>query len=428
MLGLADRDSDLYSDVIDALSTRRFDQGVGDPTLSGERRFFHRRGNSGAPASLGIAVSLEEAALANVHYVELMTGPPGVNAVTDASDATPWSEADMAGRLARLAPVIADVIPKAKADMDSTDADARKALGCGTAAAKPGCDVTLRYIMTVLRENQPANVFGQMAFDFAMVAADPRFVGVNIAQPEDGAVSTRDYHLQMRMFKFFHAKHPDVKMTLHAGELALGLVEPRDLKFHIAEAVEVAGASRIGHGVDIAYEDNAAALLQRMAHDHVAVEINLSSNDIILGVKGAAHPLPLYLAAGVPVAIATDDQGVSRSDMTNEYVRAVTEQGLSYSQLKKISRDSLTYSFLQGRSLWDDSGERLAAPCPKIQPAPAAACAAFLKSSPKANEQWKLELASATYEVELRKIAAALPTSRFPAHPGQAPQGLKRRP
>jgi adenosine deaminase len=79
----------------------------------------------------------------------------------------------------------------------------------------------------------------------------------------------------------------------------------------------------------------------------VVVEINLTSNDIILGVRGKDHPLPTYLAAGVPVVLSTDDAGVSRINLTNEYLRAARDYGLSYRTLKGIARNALTYSFLE---------------------------------------------------------------------------------
>jgi adenosine deaminase len=186
--------------------------------------------------------------------------------------------------------------------------------------------------------------------------------------------------------QFLHAKYPDVKLSLHAGELTLGLVTPRDLRFHVREAVETAGASRIGHGVDIAYEDGAQALLARMARDKIAVEINLTSNDVILGVKGADHPLALYRKAGVPFVLSTDDEGVSRIDLTNEYLRAVTEQGLNYADLKAAARASLEYAFLPGASLWGTPRTPVAA-CAKAGPA----CDAFLGGSRKATAQWRLE-------------------------------------
>ena len=99
-------------------------------------------------------------------------------------------------------------------------------------------------------------------------------------------------------------------------------------------------------------------LLAEMRARPVVVEINLSSNDIILGVRGKDHPLPTYLAAGVPVVLSTDDAGVSRINLTNEYFRAARDYGLSYRTLKAIARNALTYSFLderQKRESWRGS-------------------------------------------------------------------------
>ena len=76
-----------------------------------------------------------------------------------------------------------------------------------------------------------------------------------------------------------------------------------------------------------------------MAARHVMVEINLTSNDVILGVSGRDHPLPLYRSSGVPVALSTDDEGVSRIDITHEYVRAVQTYGFGYADLKRASAD-----------------------------------------------------------------------------------------
>ena len=104
-----------------------------------------------------------------------------------------------------------------------------------------------------------------------------------------------------------------MKVSLHAGELWLGFVPPPDLTFHIRQAIEIANARRIGHGVDLAFEHDMEGLLAEMRRRPVAVEINLSSNAIILGVNGKNHPLATYLAAGVPVVISTDDAGVSAS-------------------------------------------------------------------------------------------------------------------
>ena len=122
---------------------------------------------------------------------------------------------------------------------------------------------------------------------------------------------------------------------------------PNGLRSHIREAIETGHAQRIGHGVDVTQEDRPLELLREMAQKRIAVEICLTSNDLILGVKGDGHPFPVYRKYGVPVVIATDDEGVSRSDMTHEYLRAVQGYGLNYAELKKIVRDSIAYSFAE---------------------------------------------------------------------------------
>jgi adenosine deaminase len=174
----------------------------------------------------------------------------------------------------------------------------------------------------------------------------------------------------MRILDYLESKMPNVNVALHAGELTLGLVTPEHLRSHIREAVVIGGARRIGHGVDVMYEDRPYELLQILADRHIAVEIALTSNRLILGVVGKQHPFPVYRRFNVPLVIATDDEGVSRTDMTNELVTAVTSYGLTYSDVISLERNSLEYSFLPGQSVWEDTiNWRLAPPCrnsPKI--------------------------------------------------------------
>jgi hypothetical protein len=170
----------------------------------------------------------------------------------------------------------------------------------------------IHYLYTAIRSQPPQVVFAAILLGCEMASSDPRFVGVNIAAPEDGRVSMRDYHLHMQFFDYLHSIYPKVNFTLHAGELAPGLVPPEGLRSNIRQAVELGHAKRIGHGVDVLYEDDAQQLLAEMAAKHIMVEINLTSNDGILGVKGKDHPLSGYRAAHVPVALSSDDEGVSR--------------------------------------------------------------------------------------------------------------------
>ena len=86
-----------------------------------------------------------------------------------------------------------------------------------------------------------------------------------------------------------------------------------------------------------------------MAARDVAVEINLTSNDVILGVTGDDHPFEIYRAYGVPVLLSTDDEGVSRIDLTHEYARAVETYDLTYAEVKTLSYNSLRYAFADER-------------------------------------------------------------------------------
>jgi adenosine deaminase len=270
--------------------------------------------------------------------------------------------------------------------------------------------VEVRYIYQVLRGFAPEQVFAQTLLGFetveaSMEAREPSWVGINFVMPEDGFISMRDYTLQMKMLDYLHSVYPQMHISLHAGELAPGLVPPEGLRFHIRQAVELGHAERIGHGVDVMYEDDAAGLLKEMARKHVMVEINLSSNEGILGVKGAEHPFPLYRAAHVPVALSTDDEGVSRIEITGEYARAAMDYHLSYQDLKQLARTGMEHNFLPGASLWaaPDTFTAPVAAC-KAQvlgaDKPAAGCKTFLDGSEKAAAQWELERRFRAYEAK----------------------------
>jgi adenosine deaminase len=146
----------------------------------------------------------------------------------------------------------------------------------------------------------------------------------------------------------------------------------------------------------VMYENDPYALLKEMAEKHVMVEINLTSNDVILGISGHHHPLPLYRRFGVPVALSTDDEGVSRIDLTHEYVRAVESYGLRYEDLKQMVRTGMEHSFLPGESLWSDADafHKLVGACAAETFASekfAPSCQQFLDKSEKAQQQAELE-------------------------------------
>lgn len=346
-----------------------------------------------------LAQARNDAARQGLTYVEMMWFPGIAKAKVLAQDMA--DDADLPVMEERIAPALPALVRDISAHIDVVERQEASLLHCGRPDAQPGCDVTVRYMPYALRNLRPALVFAQASLGFALADADVRIAGINLVAPEDDPIALRDYGRHMAMFRFLEQRYPHVAVSLHAGELAPGLVPPEDLRFHIRAAVQDGGARRIGHGVAIAQEADAASLLRAMAARKILVEINLTSNDLILGFAGRAHPLVLYMAAHVPVALSTDDQGVSRSDITREYERAVQVHALRYADLKTMARNSLDYAFLPGASLWRSTAPYVvttACRSPASQ-----ACRNLLSGSQKARLQADLERRLTIFETHFQR-------------------------
>jgi adenosine deaminase len=401
---------DFYDRLVNAFSIRSF---VPTSGFSAHDQFFATFDRFGGLNKRHMGEWVDEvasrAAAQNQQYVELMETPTFSHAAQIAHQ-NPLGQDFAQYRQTLLDHGLRDEVASDREHVRAAEASRREIEHCGTPQATPACQVEVRYIYQVLRGYSPEQVFAQTLLGFetvqaSMEAHEHGFVGINFVMPEDGFLSMRDYTLQMKMLDYLHSVYPQVHISLHAGELTEGLVPPEGLRFHIRQAVELGHAERIGHGVDVMYEDDAAGLLREMAKKHVMVEINLSSNESILGVKGAEHPFPLYRASHVPVALSTDDEGVGRIEITHEYVRAALDYHLSYQDLKQLARTGMEHNFLPGESLWaaPDAFTIPVVACKgQILGAdkPIAGCKAFLDGSEKAAAQWELERRFRAFEAK----------------------------
>lgn len=278
-------------------------------------------------------------------------------------------------------------------------------LGCGGAGPDPACGVSYAFLATVNRttaqkEGVPdlAKVFTQAAFSMLLASTEKRVAGVNLLSKEDAPVSLAGFRDQMRIFGFLHRAYPEVNVALHAGELTpcfVGMDHPA-LKEHLAGSLQ-AGAKRIGHGVSFAYlnQEDQSDVARLFREKGATVEIMFTSNAQILGVAGAEHPFPQYRSHGVPVVFATDDEGVSHANFTDEWIYGFKRYGLTGKDLESLGRGSLQYSFMPGTPLWADlaagkpadacAGERIG------MAEPSQRCKEFLKGSVKAAAQWEYE-------------------------------------
>lgn len=406
--GMGMRDPGRYERFMDLISRRTFRKGIGYDVPGGAT------GGGGFPAIYAISVlvpsesmvlSRRLAANDNDTYTEFIYQPDILDKTASAVKDPQWDPKDLEGAFNRALPKLKPVVKQAVEDFEAAKSQADKVLGCGTPKAEPACNVEVRFLSYTRRGDPQDQVFQATMMAFMLADSDPNYVGFHLVGPEDKESALDDYDLNMEMIRFIGSKFPHVHRALHAGEQTMGKAPPYALVDHVKNAIEIAGAERIGHGTSIPFEVDAVGTLARMHRDNIAVEINLTSNDRF-GASGSYHPLNLYRAAGVPVTLATDNTGMARVDLSNEYVRAAYEHKLNYQDLKYVARTGMQVTFLPGQSLWEKQQIGLPVAACKGDTLgsdnPSAACKEFLSKSTKATLQWRYEKALARFEHDVR--------------------------
>ncbi|HXF47491.1 MAG TPA: CRISPR-associated ring nuclease [Burkholderiaceae bacterium] len=134
-------------------------------------------------------------------------------------------------------------------------------------------------------------------------------------------------------------------ITIHAGE-----GEPAD---NIWEAAYHLHADRIGHGLTLL--DN-PRLTQRFRDRGICIELCPTSNREVVGFRDPAVPgseaLPDYplrglLEAGLPVTLCTDNPGISRTTLADEFLAAARMGGgLTLWEALGLVREGFVHGFL----------------------------------------------------------------------------------
>ena len=340
-----------------------------------------------------VADVIKRAANQQEQYLELMILPDNGNSISFGALLKETSSFDQKRQQLLANKDFQNNIEHTATETEQVLQKARQRLGCQTHPQTENCQVTIKFLYYSLREQPLDNLFAQTLNAFEAVAKSQsrggNLVGVNLVQPEDGIISLRDFPKQMQIYQYLHQIYPQVNISLHAGELTQEFVQPDELNYHIHDALLTGQAQRIGHGVDITHENGAKGILDYMATQHKAVEINLISNRRILNVSGHNHPLNYYLAHNVPVVLSTDDEGILRTNLTAQYVEAVQNHAVDYQTLKQINRNAITYAFAPGKSIWANAAKaQLIQNCQDLK---SKNCTEFIKNNEKAQLQWNLE-------------------------------------
>jgi adenosine deaminase len=188
--------------------------------------------------------------------------------------------------------------------------------------------VVARFIVIALRHMPPST-----SMELAELAAAFRGSGVvafDLAGAELGHPAAE------HAAAFLYARERDLACTCHAGE--------GDGALSVRQAVHRCGAHRLGHATRL-IED--AALTEYVNDRRIPLEICLTSNVQTRVVRSyAEHPLRRYLDLGLSVVLNTDNRLMSDTTLTDEYVHAATDVGLSTEELCAIALNGFESAFL----------------------------------------------------------------------------------
>ncbi len=189
----------------------------------------------------------------------------------------------------------------------------------------------LRFIISINR-HEPVSLAEEVA-QIAVDRKDDGVVGLDMAGDES------NYDGEAFMALFRQAAVEGLGITVHASEWAGA--------GGVRMALEKLGAQRIGHGIRVLEDREVTAL----ARERGAVFEVCPTSNVQSGVVSdwKRHPLPRMLQAGLPVTLNSDDPAISGITLSDEYLSAVREMGLSLVTLQGMVMTAVQAAFLPKR-------------------------------------------------------------------------------
>lgn len=152
----------------------------------------------------------------------------------------------------------------------------------------------------------------------------------------DLAGAEYNYPAKKHKNAFYMVRNANIGATIHAGE-AYGSES-------IHQAIHYCGAQRIGHGTRL-FED--PDLMTYVNDFRIPLEICLTSNVQTKAVDSfQTHPVRQYFDEGLVVSLHTDNRLMSRTTVTEEYVRAWQHLDFSLPDIAQMIRNGFESAFL----------------------------------------------------------------------------------
>jgi len=203
-------------------------------------------------------------------------------------------------------------------------------------ASEQGRSIRIGTLVTAMRHADRGDEIAALA----LANRDKGVVGFDIAGAEDGFPPSR------HASAFATLRDASFPATVHAGEAA-GLDS-------IAEAVHLAGAVRLGHGVriieDVSGDDlgDTLGLLAHWVRDRrIPLELCPSSNlQTGAATSIAEHPVTRLKRLGFTVTVNTDNRLQSGTTLTRELTLLVEQAGWTLDDLRDVTVTAAQHTFL----------------------------------------------------------------------------------
>jgi adenosine deaminase len=159
------------------------------------------------------------------------------------------------------------------------------------------------------------------------------FVGLDLADNEVGFDS--------KPFRpvFQRAQSLGLGITVHAGESDV----PKAPEF-VIDAIEVLGATRIGHGLQI-YRDR--KVMDVVKEQDIVLELCPTSNVLTNAISSIEnHPFRQLMDYGIRTTINTDDPSIFNTDLVHEYEVLQKYHKLSMTELEQCAQWAAEASFI----------------------------------------------------------------------------------
>lgn len=159
------------------------------------------------------------------------------------------------------------------------------------------------------------------------------FIGVDLADNEDGFDAKKFAPL------FTKARQEGLRVTIHSGETP----HPQAPQW-VRDSIEILGAERIGHGVQIVRDPT---LVEFVRQKKIPLEVCLHSNDLTQAFPSPSqHSLRQLWSAGVLCTLNADDPGIFASTLTDDYLLAQEHHGFGLPDFTRANDIAAAVSFL----------------------------------------------------------------------------------